>query len=59
MITVDKSIHIYCSRMLTQQDYNTHNHVKYLINYHFVFIPKRRKKVLTGEIATLNVADIR
>lgn len=38
--------------MLTQEDYNTHNHVKYLINYHFVFIPKRRKKVLTGEIAT-------
>ena len=38
--------------MLTQKDYNTHNHVKYLINYHFVFIPKRRKKVLTGEIAT-------
>ena len=38
--------------MLTQGDYNTHNHVKYLINYHFVFIPKRRKKVLIGEIAT-------
>ena len=38
--------------MLIQEDYNTHNHVKYLINYHFVFIPKRRKKVLTGEIAT-------
>lgn len=38
--------------MLYQKDYNTHNHVKYLINYHFVFIPKRRKKVLTGEVAT-------
>ncbi|MHC5718284.1 MAG: IS200/IS605 family transposase, partial [Nostoc sp.] len=38
--------------MLTQQDYNTHNHVKYLINYHFVFIPKRQKRVLAGEIAT-------
>jgi REP element-mobilizing transposase RayT len=38
--------------MLTQQDYNTHNHVKYLINYHFVFIPKRRKRVLVGEVAT-------
>lgn len=38
--------------MLTQQDYNTHNHVKYLVNYHFVFIPKRRKRVLLGEIAT-------
>lgn len=44
--------------MLTQGDYNTHNHVKYLINYHFVFIPKRRKKVLIGEVATMNVADI-
>ena len=38
--------------MLTQGDYNTHNHVKYLINYHFVFIPKRRKKVLIGGVAT-------
>ena len=38
--------------MLTQADYNTHNHVKFLINYHFVFIPKRRRKVLTGVIAT-------
>ncbi|MEA5504887.1 IS200/IS605 family transposase [Halotia wernerae UHCC 0503] len=38
--------------MLTQQDYNNHNHVKYLINYHFVFIPKRRKRVLIGEVAT-------
>ncbi|WP_100896960.1 IS200/IS605 family transposase [Nostoc flagelliforme] len=38
--------------MLTQQYYNIHNHVKYLINYHFVFIPKRRKRVLVGELAT-------
>lgn len=38
--------------MLTQADYNTHNHVKFLVNYHFVFIPKRRRKVLTGAIAT-------
>jgi putative transposase len=38
--------------MLVQEDYKTHNHVKYLVNYHFVFIPKRRRKVLTGKIAT-------
>lgn len=38
--------------MLTQADYNTHNHVKFLVNYHFVFIPKRKRKVLTGAIAT-------
>lgn len=38
--------------MLTKEDYKTHNHVKFLVNYHFVFIPKRRKKVLKGEIAT-------
>lgn len=38
--------------MLNPSDYNTHNHVKFLLNYHFVFIPKRRKKVLKGEIAT-------
>jgi putative transposase len=38
--------------MLTQEDYKTNNHVKYLINYHFVWIPKRRRKVLTGLIAT-------
>ncbi len=38
--------------MLDPSDYKTHNHVKFLINYHFVWIPKRRKKVLTGDIAT-------
>jgi putative transposase len=38
--------------MLQQDDYKTNNHVKFLINYHFVFIPKRRKKVLKGDIAT-------
>lgn len=37
--------------MLVQEDYKTHNHVKFLVNYHFVWIPKRRKKVLVGEIA--------
>jgi putative transposase len=38
--------------MLTQEDYKSHNHVKFLVNYHFVWIPKRRKKVLKGEVAT-------
>lgn len=38
--------------MLKPSDYKTHNHVKFLINYHFVWIPKRRKKVLVGDIAT-------
>jgi len=38
--------------MLVQEDYKTHNHVKFLVNYHFVFIPKRRRKVLIGAIAT-------
>jgi putative transposase len=38
--------------MFIQEDYKIHNHVKFLVNYHFVWIPKRRKKVLTGEIAT-------
>lgn len=38
--------------MLKSSDYKTHNHVKFLINYHFVWIPKRRKKVLIGDIAT-------
>lgn len=37
--------------MLTQEDYKTNNHVKFLVNYHFVWIPKRRKKVLIGDIA--------
>lgn len=36
--------------MLPQEDYKTHNHVKFLVNYHFVWIPKRRKKVLIGDI---------
>jgi putative transposase len=38
--------------MLPLPEYKTHNHVKFLINYHFVFILKRRKKVLVGDIAT-------
>lgn len=38
--------------MLTQPVYKTHNHVKLLFNYHFVWIHKRMKQVLTGEIAT-------
>ncbi|MFN7716832.1 MAG: IS200/IS605 family transposase, partial [Pseudanabaenaceae cyanobacterium] len=38
--------------MLVQEDYKIHNHVKFLINYHFVFIPKRRRRVLTGNVAT-------
>lgn len=38
--------------MLPLPEYKTQNHVKFLINYHFVFIPKRRRKVLTGKVAT-------
>jgi putative transposase len=37
--------------MLPLPEYKTHNHVKFLLNYHFVFIPKRRKKVLIGDVA--------
>ncbi|MEG4853260.1 IS200/IS605 family transposase [Microcoleus sp. B5-D4] len=38
--------------MLPLPEYQTHNHLKFLLNYHFVFIPKRRKKVLVGSVAT-------
>ena len=38
--------------MLPLPEYKTHNHVKFLLNYHFVFIPKRRQKVLIGDVAT-------
>jgi putative transposase len=38
--------------MLPVSEYKTHNHCKFLLNYHFVWIPKRRRKVLTGNIAT-------
>jgi putative transposase len=38
--------------MLPPPEYKTHNHVKFLLNYHFVFIPKHRKSVLLGEVAT-------
>ncbi len=38
--------------MLPLPEYKTQNHVKLLLNYHFVFIPKRRKKVLIGDVAT-------
>ena len=32
-------------------EYKSTRHAKYLCNYHFVWIPKYRRKVLTGEIA--------
>jgi putative transposase len=38
--------------MLPLPEYKTHSHVKFLLNYHFVFIPKRRKKVLVDKVAT-------
>lgn len=38
--------------MLPIPEYKTRNHCKYLVNYHFVFIPKRRRKVLIGDVAT-------
>ena len=38
--------------MLPLPEYKSHNHVKFLLNYHFVFIPKRRKKVLVDKVAT-------
>lgn len=38
--------------MLPLPEYKTYNHVKFLLNYHFVFIPKRRKKVLVDKVAT-------
>ncbi len=38
--------------MLPLPEYQTHKHVKFLLNYHFVFIPKRRKKVLTANVVT-------
>lgn len=38
--------------MLPLPEYKTCNHVKYLLNYHFVFIPKRRRKVLVDKVAT-------
>ena len=46
------SILIYKYFMLTLPEYKTHNHVKFLLNYHFVFIPKRRRPVLVGDVAT-------
>ncbi|MEY4520806.1 MAG: hypothetical protein RLZZ499_3406, partial [Cyanobacteriota bacterium] len=35
---------------LMGQQYRHDNHSVSLINYHFVWIPKRRKKILTGKI---------
>ena len=37
--------------MLKSSDYKTGHHCKYLLNLHFVWCPKRRKKVLVGDIA--------
>jgi len=33
------------------QDYKRLNHSVSLLNYHFVWIPKRRQKVLVGKVA--------
>jgi putative transposase len=52
MVTVDMSTYIDKKFMLTLPEYKTNNHVKFLLNYHFVLIPKRRKKVLVGDVAT-------
>jgi putative transposase len=37
--------------MLKQSEYKSGNHHKYLLNLHFVWCPKRRKKVLVGDVA--------
>ncbi|GAX42980.1 transposase IS200-family protein [Tolypothrix sp. NIES-4075] len=37
--------------MLKLSEYKSGNHHKYLLNLHFVWCPKRRKKVLVGDIA--------
>ena len=37
---------------MQKKDYQSHARVKFLVNYHFVWIPKRRKKVLVGDVAT-------
>lgn len=37
--------------MLKPSEYKSDRHCKYLLNLHFVWCPKRRKKVLTGNIA--------
>jgi len=37
--------------MLKLSEYKSGNHHKYLLNLHYVWCPKRRKKVLTGDIA--------
>ena len=34
------------------QDYRHESNAVSLLNYHFVWIPKRRKKVLVGDVAT-------
>ena len=34
------------------RDYQRDEHRVYLLNYHFVWTPKRRKAVLVGEVAT-------
>lgn len=37
--------------MLKESEYKSGNHHKYLLNLHFVWCPKRRKKVLVGDVA--------
>jgi len=37
--------------MLKESEYKSGNHHKYLLNLHFVWCPKRRKKVLIDDVA--------
>ncbi|MBW4628176.1 MAG: IS200/IS605 family transposase [Brasilonema octagenarum HA4186-MV1] len=37
--------------MLKASEYKSGNHNKYLLNLHYVWCPKRRKKVLIGDVA--------
>jgi len=36
---------------INMNEYKTTRHATYLINYHMVWIPKYRRKILTGDIA--------
>ncbi|MBE2182301.1 MAG: IS200/IS605 family transposase [Anaerolineae bacterium] len=36
---------------MQKDDLRRSNHAVYQVNYHFVWIPKRRKKVLVGDVA--------
>ncbi len=50
-VYLDRDVDRWYTIYMKQAELRRSNHSVYQINYHFVWIPKRRKKVLVGDVA--------